>query len=436
MYPRRRLQCLEAIKGADAVAKLEDILNRLVEAGTIAVPGTESQRLARAVSGESFVSFPTEWGAVLFEREGFTALQTGLADLLAYKKELADTLDLKDMQERVMDFLGDRFVTRAKVDRTKASAFVTGILQEPVEIYTVYRELFGVAMGDKTKRVDLGPFAVMHYPSQRADIIDMNRRLHKYEQGHEFEFAICVSVSARTTARAQARADELFAQFEFFMRFFMGPFPHIEVGVLNYRGRATLRSMTFKDDGIVNVLQSNVGSHQPFPIDHSALGDEKHAKIWALLKVGKRLNPLEERVLRAVEWIGEASQEASIQSGFLKAAIALELLLVNKDSSHISPSITARLSETVALLLGSTPEKRAELERLTKKLYGIRSAVAHSGASSVGWEDLSHLLNIGRAAVHTLLGDEDLSTLQSIDEVLALLTRRKYSFVGFKESGL
>jgi Apea-like HEPN len=132
--------------------------------------------------------------------------------------------------------------------------------------------------------------------------------------------------------------------------------------------------------------------------------------------------------------LGEASQEVSTQSAFLKAAIALELLLVNKDSNYISPSITAKLSETVAMLLGATPEKRAELEKLTKKLYSTRSAVAHSGNSSVGWEELSHLLNIGPAAVHTLLGDEDLSKLQSIDEVLALLSRRKYSFVGFKET--
>ena len=133
--------------------------------------------------------------------------------------------------------------------------------------------------------------------------------------------------------------------------------------------------------------------------------------------------------------LGRHPKNPQIQSAFLKGAIALELLLVGKDTNFVTQSITARLADTLAILVRSTPEDRFEVERLTKKLYSTRSAVAHSGKSSVGWVDVYQVLSFGREAVYTLLSDEDLRKMQSIDDVIALFARKKYSFTDFKETG-
>ena len=54
--------------------KLEEILNRVVDAGAI-VPGHQSEPLERLLSGEPVVWLPTPSGTVVFEGEAFKTLQ-------------------------------------------------------------------------------------------------------------------------------------------------------------------------------------------------------------------------------------------------------------------------------------------------------------------------------------------------------------------------
>jgi hypothetical protein len=74
-------------------------------------------------------------------------------------------------------------------------------------------------------------------------------------------------------------------------------------------------------------------------------------------------------------------------------AIALESLLIGQEGKGpyaTTGSINQRIGERVAFLLGDDFESRVYLEKTAKELYGLRSAIVHSG-ESVTQDDLAQM---------------------------------------------
>jgi hypothetical protein len=136
-------------------------------------------------------------------------------------------------------------------------------------------------------------------------------------------------------------------------------------------------------------------------------------------------NELTKKVLLAVDWIGQSIAEKVASSAFIKAAIALEVLFSPK-KEFISSSITAQISESVAMLLGSNAESRFQTEKEVKDLYGIRSKVAHEGKTDVAYADLAEVQHLAREVVIKMLTLESLKTLATGQDLQQFLKSQKY----------
>jgi hypothetical protein len=62
-----------------------------------------------------------------------------------------------------------------------------------------------------------------------------------------------------------------------------------------------------------------------------------------------------------------------------------------------------------------------------KRLYGIRSAVVHSGKDSVGVHDLNRLTHICRDIIIVLLSDAELIKIQNMASLSEYFRRRKFA---------
>ena len=114
------------------------------------------------------------------------------------------------MQERVIHFLADRFATKSKVESKAAKTFVEEVLSEPVETYTIFRDLFGVQIADKTRRVVLGPFVVVHYPTQRDSVLDPLSPAYAWKRGMTSSLpSACQSRPGRQAGLSQRRTSSL-----------------------------------------------------------------------------------------------------------------------------------------------------------------------------------------------------------------------------------
>jgi len=93
-------------------------------------------------------------------------------------------------------------------------------------------------------------------------------------------------------------------------------------------------------------------------------------------------NEIAKRIRRAVVWYSKGVDAESAEESFVNLAIALETLLIGSEGSgpySTTGSITQRLRERVAFLLGDDFDNRMEIGRITRDLYGLRSAIIHRG---------------------------------------------------------
>ena len=141
----------------------------------------------------------------------------------------------------------------------------------------------------------------------------------------------------------------------------------------------------------------------PFTINNPNLKKMRSLRFDVINKLlGKNprdLTLFERELLLAINWYGTAVDMTDPVLKFLNYAIVLEVLIskFEKDSDR---TITDKLAEGVAFLLGKKYEKRREIKKKIKKLYRIRSAIVHGGLDSV---DDKNIREIEIAALYLIL---------------------------------
>lgn len=128
--------------------------------------------------------------------------------------------------------------------------------------------------------------------------------------------------------------------------------------------------------------------------------------------------PLQQDVLRAVTWVGQAAA-APLESVRLALLItAFEVLLINEhESKGKKPKISSRLAATVALLGRSSSQAANDGTRL----YALRSEVLHSGSTEVTCADVLLAFDYVTMIVTTFLTSPALSSCKTLTDVLAIL---------------
>jgi hypothetical protein len=81
----------------------------------------------------------------------------------------------------------------------------------------------------------------------------------------------------------------------------------------------------------------------------------------------------------------------------------------------------------VALVVGKDAESRHRIEAEVKRLYQIRSAIAHAGMTEVKMADLTAIEQLARNVVMKMFVAPSLNRLSSVDEMFELFKTMKYS---------
>ena len=144
------------------------------------------------------------------------------------------------------------------------------------------------------------------------------------------------------------------------------------------------------DQTVKGFISYKLGTEDLEHLNELGLGEISEA-----LKA-KQPSDLQKKILRAVRWSGEARLSPVVDDAYVKNMIALETLLSYPDDR----SITQRLREGAALLLGRNEAERKAIAGEIADLYGKRGRVVHSGRG-VNIEDLRKLENY---VTHCLAG--------------------------------
>lgn len=109
----------------------------------------------------------------------------------------------------------------------------------------------------------------------------------------------------------------------------------------------------------------------------------------ALKKNSPDRSELENVLVTAIRWLGQGVASSEQPEKVLCYAIALERMMTSDNEEHID--ISDRLARRLAFLLGDTYDRRYEIWILAKRLYGLRSKVAHAGRTDFATNDIKLL---------------------------------------------
>ncbi|WP_342511230.1 hypothetical protein MKY34_13025 [Sporosarcina sp. FSL K6-1522] len=327
-----------------------------------------------------------------------SSIDGGEVTLDIFKKKIAD---LKDIQEESFEVLYPVFgVNYFKADPLKIGP------------YTIYNK-------NIHRKV-----LIKKYPHSESIL-----SLELDDEYYNSDVVISVCENARELSRANEKARVKFRQFEDTIRFMIGDYSkRYDVGIYNFNSfrRTSSIILSEKNAGLNNSMSGTIDSinlHQ-FPIDDPEYG---HDRIWGILAKANPTN-LENRIITAIEWAGKAMRDDEPARAFTQYIFGLEALLqFQQKGVLVSPSITYQISEFAAFIISDELESRLVIEKMVKKLYSKRSAIAHGGSSDVDDKDVNEAMYLIKQIVTILLKKQEFKDFNSIEQIGEWVKVQKYS---------
>jgi hypothetical protein len=355
-------------------------------------------------------------------------LESALDNLIDLIPGLQGTVSRDLIREELLPRLQRARAAGVTFTSHDADSFKQALCGLPIQRLRVVRRLYGVDASPENTPVQLGQFTIdfggaIFGPFKEHPIVSFTSRPEDAQQ----LFIEC-AVEARDGRLAISLADRLFYRLELIFRVFLGISPiQFEVGVLNYVGPQMCGQMVLSATGPLRQASSWEGALQPFILNDPRfpMPTGAFARLFSLITTNT--TEFEKHVLRCAEWTGQAIAESNPASALVKAAIALEVMFSIQEKGVIAASFMAQIAESRAFILGTDKNSRIKVEHEIKRLYGVRSAVVHSGKDSVNEEDLHSFIRICRSIVVQLLSKDDFSKITSMTELASYLKNRKYS---------
>lgn len=351
--------------------------------------------------------------------------------------EVYQTIAKKTVERKVVHLVFYSCQNEEPLTESDIEQMFDELLAIPKEEWEVFRPLYGARLSTESP-LKLGPFTVYNwelhqplittkYPPEEVLWNVHSTTVHLKDA--LTDLLISIKVSTRDESRAKEFADIRFRQFENVVRYMIANKKgRLDVGIFDYRSGNSFTSISLSTTCAVTSSQGEgvyqqVDIDDPFFINSSA----GHTWIWNTLSQSN-LSKMQQQVIAAIEWTGKGVRDPDPAKAFVQFVFAIEALLTFKQQGVlISPSIASQMAEYSAFIIGTDFESRSQVERLVKKLYGRRSAVAHGGSQSVLESEVYEALGLVKYLITKIITEPALLAITSIDQLQEWISRQKYS---------
>ncbi|EMS81362.1 HEPN domain-containing protein [Desulfotignum phosphitoxidans] len=292
--------------------------------------------------------------------------------------------------------------------------------------FDIMRNIFGIKLSKNYREID--PFKFQKGKNAYRQFLhksSLNLTFIKNE--NVAEYTVRFQIKSVTRERALEIADETFTTLEYLFAFILGrkDCGH-EVRILRQTKENRLFHMVKSEDGQISTGGSRHNLvHNQIDLNDKFFKNSKVKKLFSLVPT-QNLKPIENRLNKAISWIGKGLLcDSSIES-IICYCSALESILIRNSKAIISPSIVASLSEYCAFFLGKSQGQRKDLIVEVKKIYSERSAGTHGGKLVADPMIEGSALSISRAIVFRIL-ELYPNKIKSEKDVIAYVDRLKYS---------
>ncbi len=335
------------------------------------------------------------------------------------------TVSKEELERPLIPILLRKCKNAAVFGKAEAEEFKVSIESRPIREYTVAREMFGVTFPAKSKPLNVGVCTIYDWKRHKRLIGGRDQVEKPWDWGNKAHVVMVeCKVQARDEQRAKELSDATFYSLENILHFFAGiQRNRCDIGILDYDAEDSRTYYMFSEVGI-SGLHGKEFSHSKFHLGELIRSDLAPSTTKLLDILSSQKTQFDRKVLRAVDWIGQAVRDPNPASAFVKATIPLEILFSNTEKGIITPSITAQIAEGCAHFLGNSIESCQEIEKTMKDLYGTRSAIVHAGRDNVSREDVRMLIETAKSALLAVLA---VGSIDSADALSNYVRQKKYA---------
>lgn len=157
---------------------------------------------------------------------------------------------------------------------------------------------------------------------------------------------------------------------------------------------------------------------------------EKLGKLWGLYErkhAGTKLQDLEARILNTALALGESASTRDIRNSILYTCISLEVLFSHNDGALFQKSIGQNVADLFAFIVAKDVNARKQIAKLTKKVYGMRSAIVHGGDKEMSNDNLT-VNHFMRGALTELLTAERFKDSKRMSTIYEMMQDAHYSY--------
>ena len=218
------------------------------------------------------------------------------------------------------------------------------------------------------------------YPESKKEKIKQSSRqtdFVSFEPGkYNLSALMSITLSTRDLNHGKKMALERFREVIHFLRFLgnsvCGDHCGQSFGLRGEVEQGQVTELTFFGSHGSAIAMKNLS----FPIEMAKIKPD-YINLFnsILVKSPEKRTEMEHRLINAIVWMSKAIQKPSDSTKFLSCCIAIESLLCG----DVKETISKTLSERLAFLLAKKKEDRVSLVKKMKKIYGIRSQIAHEG---------------------------------------------------------
>jgi hypothetical protein len=318
----------------------------------------------------------------------------------------------------------------------RVARFASNLQELKLVDYKVIKTFYGATIKHSNAPVKFGALVVYELPRHANEIArDLPWAQHTGFQSEKRERTViqCL-VKARDEVKALERANTAFNAFDLLIAFLLGEeYTQCSIGILRMHFAPHQNAIISSHEGIFSGKEKNKNFNGELEISDLSrfLPDGRDGVLDQFLGIViSPKNELERKISKAVEWTGEAYSDGNRSSSYLKAVIALEALLKIDEKSIITPSIMSSIAEQCAYLNGQSTEECLEIEKKVKTLYGQRSKIAHTGATSVSLKALRDARAFVRDTIWNFIDFKLRLNLESGDAFQSAFRKRKYQHGG------
>jgi hypothetical protein len=322
----------------------------------------------------------------------------------------------------ILNSIGRENVTQNAIIKEAKKQLPTATLKT----FDIMRNISGIKLSKGYRKI--GPFTFQKGMNAYRQFLHKNPLdLSFFKKENVAEYVVRFQVKSVTREHALEIADDTFTTLEYLFTFILGRKDcGNEVRIIRQTKENLLFHMIKSEDGQIStgVGRQNL-VHNQVDLNDKFFKNAKVRKLFSLVPT-QGLNPIENRLNKAISWIGKGLLSDSSIESIICYCSALESILIRDSKTIISPSIVASLTEYCAFFLGKNQSQRKELISKVKAIYSERSAGTHGGKLVTDPMIEGSALNISRTIVFRIL-ELYPNKVNTEKDVIAFVDKLKYS---------